>query len=50
LRGVPSQAPGGLALDVQPLLHLSYSEISPLAAFLHALTGEVPQITPPELP
>jgi cytochrome c peroxidase len=49
-RGVPTSLPDGLPLDVQPLFGQSFSEISDLVAFLESLTGETPQITPPQLP
>lgn len=49
-RGVPTVAPDGLPLDVQPLLGQSYSEISDIVAFLEALTGDAPQVTRPRLP
>jgi cytochrome c peroxidase len=49
-RGVPSRSSDGLRLDVEPLLGQSFSEIPSLVAFLEALTGEPPQIDPPDLP
>lgn len=49
-RGVPTRQSDGLSLDVEPLLGQSFSEISKLVAFLEALSGEVPKISPPELP
>lgn len=49
-RGVPSSHPDGPALDVEPLLGQSFTEISPLVAFLQSLTGEAPEVAPPELP
>jgi cytochrome c peroxidase len=48
-RGVP-QGQGGMALDVEPLLGQSFSEIPAIVAFLESLSGEAPKITPPELP
>jgi cytochrome c peroxidase len=48
-RRVPT-TPEGLPLDVKPLLGQSFSEISPLVAFLKSLTGKVPEVLPPELP
>lgn len=50
LRGAPTSTSGGLPPDIDPLLGLSYSEIRALVAFLESLTGEPPEITPPELP
>jgi cytochrome c peroxidase len=49
-RGVPSKSADGLPLDVEPLLGQSFSEIADLVAFLQSLSGEVPQVEPPELP
>lgn len=49
-RSVPTTTPNGLTLDIQPLSGQSFSEISDLVAFLEALTGEPPTITPPALP
>jgi cytochrome c peroxidase len=49
-RGVPAARPDGRPLDVEPLLGRSFSEIALLVAFLESLTGEAPEITPPELP
>jgi cytochrome c peroxidase len=49
-RGVPLTSSDGQPLDVQPLLGQSFSEIPYLVAFLEALTGEAPEIEPPELP
>jgi cytochrome c peroxidase len=50
VRGVPATTAGGLPLDVEPLLGLSYSEIGPLVAFLECLTGKAPDVARPELP
>jgi cytochrome c peroxidase len=49
-RGVPTTTADGLPLDVQPLLGQSFSDMPDLVAFLEALSGEPPKITPPELP
>ncbi len=49
-RGVPAYAPEDLPLDVEPLTGQSFSDIPAVAAFLEALTGELPVITPPEIP
>jgi len=49
-RGLPSRGPKGLALDVEPLLSQSFSDIDALVEFLKALSGESPKITPPKLP
>ena len=49
-RGVPASAPDGLMLDVTALTGQSFSEIPLLVAFLKALSGEFPEITPPKLP
>lgn len=38
-RGVPTSTPDGLALDVEPLLDSSFSEIPDLVAFLKALSS-----------
>jgi cytochrome c peroxidase len=37
-------------LDVEPLLGQSFSEVSLLVDFLQSLTGETPDVSPPELP
>ena len=47
---MPSQAPGGLPLDVEPLFGQSYSEMTTVVAFLESLSGEVPDVVPPKLP
>lgn len=49
LRGAPTTS-SGLPLDIEPLLDLSYSDIGSLVAFLDSLTGEPPDVEPPELP
>jgi cytochrome c peroxidase len=49
-RGVPRSGPDRLPLDIEPLAGNSFSEISDLVAFLEALTGEGPRISPPTLP
>jgi cytochrome c peroxidase len=49
-RGVPSYTRDGLTLDVEPLLAASYSDIPAIVAFLESLSGELPEVTPPELP
>jgi cytochrome c peroxidase len=50
LRDVPTTAPGGMKMDIEPILELSYSDIAALVAFLKALSGETPQVEAPELP
>ena len=40
-RRVPQQGPGGLPLDVEPLLGQSYSEIDLIVEFLRSLSGTV---------
>lgn len=49
-RGIPSYGPNGLSPDVAALSGQSFSEISLLVEFLEALSGELPEITAPELP
>ena len=49
-RGVPPEAADGLPLDVKPLLGLTFTEIPAVVAFLESLTGEPPEVSPPELP
>lgn len=49
-RGVPKSTPDGQSLDIQPLLGQSYSDIPAIVAFLESLTGEAPQVEPPDLP
>jgi cytochrome c peroxidase len=49
-RGVPTRSANGLPLDVEPLLGQSFSEMADLVAFLESLSGDVPQVEPPELP
>jgi hypothetical protein len=39
-----------LLLGVEPLAGQSFSEIPALVAFFESLTGEAPQVAPPELP
>ncbi len=46
-RGVPRQGREGLAPEIESLQDRSFSEIPLLVAFLEALTGELPKITPP---
>ena len=46
-RGIPRQGRDGLAPEIESLQDRSFSEIPLLVAFLEALTGEVPKITPP---
>ena len=45
-RGVPRQGREGLAPEIESLQDRSFSEIPLLVAFLEALTGELPKITP----
>ena len=49
-RGVPSSSPDGLPLSIGSLLGQSFSEIPSIVAFLEALSGETPQVSPPTLP
>ena len=49
-RGVPRSGPEGLPLDIESLQGVSLTEMADLIAFLEALTGEEPKVTPPELP
>lgn len=49
-RGVPPHGADGLALDVKPLLALTFTEIPAVVAFLESLTGEAPDVSTPELP
>lgn len=49
-RTAPTATVDSLPLDVEPLLGRSYSEVADLVAFLCALTGPAPTITPPRLP
>ena len=46
-RGIPRQGREGLAPEIESLQDRSFSEIPLLVAFLEALTGELPKITPP---
>lgn len=48
--GVPSGNTGGFVIDIQSFAGQSYSEIPDIVAFLESLTGEPPEISPPELP
>jgi cytochrome c peroxidase len=50
LRGVASSRSVQMPLDVEPLLGLSYSDVTSLTSFLKSLTGEVPEVEPPRLP
>ena len=45
-RGVPRQGRDGLAVEIEALQDQSFSEIPLLVAFLKALSGEIPEITP----
>jgi cytochrome c peroxidase len=49
-RGLPVQGPDGAPLDLAPLIGQSFSEMPAVVAFLEALNGEIPQISPPTLP
>jgi cytochrome c peroxidase len=49
-RSTAPAGPGALPVDFEPLLGRSYSEIDALVEFLRSLSGEMPQIAPPELP
>ena len=49
-RTAPITGPGGVPLDIQPLRASSFSDIDDLVLFLESLSGEVPKITPPQLP
>jgi cytochrome c peroxidase len=49
-RGVPSEAPDDLKLDIEPLQGQTVSDISAIVAFLESLTGEAPTISRPQLP
>lgn len=49
-RGVSGSGPDGLSLDIESLQGVPFMEMSYLIAFLEALSGEEPKITPPELP
>jgi cytochrome c peroxidase len=50
LRGVPASGPDGLPLDIESLQGIPLDELTDLTAFLEALTGEEPRVTPPTLP
>jgi cytochrome c peroxidase len=49
-RGASTAPPDDLPLDIEPLTGQSYSDIVDLAAFLRALSGELPEVAVPELP
>jgi cytochrome c peroxidase len=49
-RGVATNGPYDLPLDIEPLRHLSFSDIIAVVAFLESLNGESPQIAAPSLP
>ena len=49
-RAVPASTPQGQPLDINPRLDSSFSDIDNIVAFLHCLTGTLPEVTPPELP
>jgi cytochrome c peroxidase len=49
-RQTPGRPPMGLPLAIEPLLGRSFSEIPLIIAFLEALSGELSQVTAPELP
>jgi cytochrome c peroxidase len=45
LRSIPASGPDGLTIDVEPVVGLSYSDVTALVAFLRSLSG-----TPPPAP
>ena len=47
-RGVPRLGREGLAPEIEALQDRGFSEIPLLVEFLKALSGEVPEITPPK--
>jgi cytochrome c peroxidase len=49
-RGASTAPPDNLPLDIEPMVGQSYSDIADIAAFLRSLSGEPPDIAPPELP
>lgn len=49
-RGVPSESPDDLKLDIEALRGQSFSDIAAIVSFLESLTGEAPDIFPPKLP
>jgi cytochrome c peroxidase len=49
-RGIPDSTRDGLSPDRSALSGQSFSDIGPIVEFLKALTGKVPEITPPTLP
>jgi cytochrome c peroxidase len=49
-RGSPAPGIDGHAADLEPLSGNSFSEIADILAFLEALTGDEPKISPPEHP
>ncbi len=49
-RSAPQRASDGVALDIEPLLGHSFSEIAPIVAFLECLSGEPLDLSAPPLP
>jgi cytochrome c peroxidase len=49
-RSTSAPPPDGLRLDIEPLVGRSFSEVGALVAFLEALSGEPPNVSPPQLP
>ena len=49
-RGIPDANRDGLSPDVAALSAQSFSDIAPIVEFLKALSGPLPDLTPPELP
>ena len=50
LREVPTRTPDGRQLDLEPASGVSFDDLPALVAFLKALTGTAPGVTPPDLP
>jgi cytochrome c peroxidase len=49
-RGIPDSSRDGLSPDAAALSAQSFSDIAPIVEFLNALSGKLPEITPPTLP
>lgn len=50
LKSVPTSGPGGIALDVEAQLGLSFSDVERFTAFFKSLSGTPPKVKPPKLP
>ena len=50
LKSVPTSGPGGIALDVEAQLGLSFSDVDRFTAFFKSLSGTLPKVKTPKIP